>query len=65
MLTLVTHFKKVMHRVWEYFQAQLAFTMVAFNVLVQWYGLRPKTVRDRVPPRRHREKGRQGERDTT
>jgi hypothetical protein len=35
------HFKKVMHRVWEYFQARLAFTMAAFNVLVQWYGLRP------------------------
>lgn len=41
MLTLVTHFKKVMHRVWEYFHARLAFTMAAFNVLVQWYGLRP------------------------
>src|SRR5262249_58420414 len=42
MLTLVCHFKKVMHRVWAYFQARLAFTMAAFNVLVQWYGLRPK-----------------------
>ena len=41
MLTVVCHFKKVMHRVWEYFQARLAFTMAAFNVLVQWYGLRP------------------------
>jgi hypothetical protein len=41
MLTLVCHFKKVMHRVWAYFQARLAFTMAAFNVLVQWYGLRP------------------------
>lgn len=41
MLTLVSHFKKVMHRVWEYFQARLAFTMAAFNVLVQWYGLPP------------------------
>jgi hypothetical protein len=41
MLTLVCHFKKVMHRVWEYFQARLAFTMAAFNVLVQWHGLRP------------------------
>ena len=39
MLTLVSHFKKVMHRVWEYFQARLAFTMAAFNVLVQWHGL--------------------------
>ena len=41
MLTLVCHFQKVMHRVWEYFQARLAFTMAAFNVLVQWHGLRP------------------------
>jgi len=39
MLTLVSHFKKVMHRVWAYFQARLAFTMALFNVLVQWYGL--------------------------
>jgi hypothetical protein len=38
-LTLVSHFKKVMHRVWEYFAARLAFTMAAFNVLVQWHGL--------------------------
>ena len=41
MLTLVSHFKKVMHRVWDYFEARLAFTMAAFNVLVQWHGLRP------------------------
>jgi len=41
MLTLVCHFKKVMHRGWAYFQARLAFTMAAFNVLVQWHGLLP------------------------
>ena len=41
MLTLVSHFKRVMHRVWEYVQARLAFTMAAFHVLVQWHGLRP------------------------
>ncbi len=41
MLTVVCHFKKVMHRVWEYFHARLAFTMAAFNVLVQWHGLLP------------------------
>ena len=41
MLTLVCHFKKVMHRVWTYFQARLVFTMAAFNVLVQWHGLQP------------------------
>jgi hypothetical protein len=41
MLTVVLHFKKVMHRVWASFQARLACTMAAFNVLVQWHGLRP------------------------
>src|SRR6516165_1661019 len=40
-LTLVCHFKKVMHRGWAYFQARLAFTMAAFNVLVQWHGCQP------------------------
>jgi hypothetical protein len=43
MLTLVSHCKRAMHRVWEYFHARLAFTMAAFNVLVQWKGLRPNT----------------------
>jgi hypothetical protein len=41
MLTLVCHLKQVMHRGWAYFQARLAFTMAAFNVLVQWHGLQP------------------------
>ncbi len=41
MLTLVCHGKKVMHRGWAYFQARLAFTMAAFNVLVQWHGFLP------------------------
>jgi hypothetical protein len=41
MLTLVCHLKKVMHRRWEYFQARLAFTMAALNVLVQWHGFQP------------------------
>ena len=40
MLTVVCHLKKVMHRIWAYFCARLAFTMAAFNVLVQWHGLR-------------------------
>jgi hypothetical protein len=30
-----------LHRGWAYFQARLAFTMAAFNVLVQWHGFRP------------------------
>jgi hypothetical protein len=29
------------HRGWAYFQARLAFTMAAFNVLVQWHGFQP------------------------
>ena len=41
MLTLVCHVKKVLHRGWAYFRARLAFTMVAFHVLVQWYGFQP------------------------
>ena len=41
MFTLVCHLKKVMHRGWAYFQTCLAFTMAAFNVLVQWHGFQP------------------------
>lgn len=41
MLATVCHFKQVMHRVWAYFQARLACTMAAFNLLVQWHGLQP------------------------
>ena len=41
MLTTVSHFKKMAHRIWEYFQAHLAFAMAAFNLLVQWDGLEP------------------------
>lgn len=41
MLTTVCHFKHLAHRVWEYFQARLAFTMLAYNLLVQWHGLHP------------------------
>jgi hypothetical protein len=43
MLTLVCHVKKVRHRGWASFQARLAFTMAAFNVLVQWHGFWPTT----------------------
>ncbi len=41
MLTTVCHFKRVSHRVWEYFKARLAFTVAAYNLLVQWHGLTP------------------------
>ena len=40
-LTLICHFKQVRHRGWASFQARLAFTMAAFNVLVQWHGFQP------------------------
>lgn len=39
MLTLVCHFKKVMHRAWSYFKSRLAYTMALFNLLVQWRGI--------------------------
>ena len=38
MLTLVNHFKKVMHRKWAYLKSRLAFTMAMFNILVAWDG---------------------------
>jgi hypothetical protein len=41
MLTVVCHFKKVMHRVWEYFKSRVGYTMALFNLLVQWHGLEP------------------------
>lgn len=39
MLTVVCHFKKVMHRAWAYFKSRLAYTMAMFNLLVQWDGI--------------------------
>jgi hypothetical protein len=41
MLTRVCHFKHLAHRVWASFQARLAFTMAAFNILAQWNDLTP------------------------
>ncbi|MBC8445966.1 MAG: transposase [Chloroflexi bacterium] len=41
MLTLVCHFKKVMHRKWAYFKSRLGYTMALFNILVQWRGFEP------------------------
>jgi hypothetical protein len=34
---------RVMHHVWEYCHAQLAFTMAVFNGLAQWHGFQPPT----------------------
>ncbi|MBK8751634.1 MAG: transposase [Candidatus Competibacteraceae bacterium] len=41
MLTLISHTKKMMHRVAEYLEARLAFTVAAFNLRVQWNGMKP------------------------
>lgn len=41
MLTLISHTKHMTHRVTEYLQARLAFSVTAFNLLVQWDGLHP------------------------
>ena len=43
MLTLVSHFKKAMHRGLASFEARLAFTMAACNVLVQWHDFYSRT----------------------
>jgi len=41
MLTGVCHLKRVTHRVWAYLRARLAYAVAAFNLLVQWNGLKP------------------------
>ncbi len=39
MLTVISDFKRVKHRVWKYFKMRLGYTMTMFNVLASWYGL--------------------------
>ena len=39
MLTLVCHFKKVMHRKWAYLKSRIGYTLALFNILVQWNGI--------------------------
>lgn len=39
MLTYVCDFKRSRHKVWDYFNSKLGFTMALFNILVQWFGL--------------------------
>ena len=41
MLTTVCHVKHMAHRTWPYLRARLAYTLAAFNLLVQWNGLQP------------------------
>ena len=39
MLTYICDFKHSRHKVWNFFQTKLGFTMALFNILVQWFGL--------------------------
>lgn len=39
MLTYVCDFKRSRHKVWDYFETKVGFTMALFNLLVQWDGL--------------------------
>ena len=39
MMSVVWHTKKMRHRVWDGFEAHLAYTVAAFNILAQWNGL--------------------------
>ena len=41
MLTTVWGSKQMRHNTWRGFEAQLAYTVAAFNMLVQWNGLEP------------------------
>jgi len=41
MLTYICDFKRSHHKVWDYFETKVGFTMALFNILVQWYGLEP------------------------
>ena len=39
MMSVASHTKQVRHRVWDGFEAHLAYTMAAFNILARWNGL--------------------------
>jgi hypothetical protein len=39
MLTYICNFKHSHHKVWDYFETKVGFTMALFNILVQWDGL--------------------------
>ena len=39
MLTVVSHFKKMTHRKWDYLKSRIAYYMASFNILTQWFGL--------------------------
>ena len=41
MLTYVCDFKRTRHKVWDYFETKIGFTIALFNILVQWHGFQP------------------------
>ena len=41
MMSVVWRTKEMRHRVWDGFEAHLAYTMAAFNIIAQWNGLQP------------------------
>jgi hypothetical protein len=41
MLTYICDFKRLRHKVWQFFKTRVGFTMALFNILVQWHGLVP------------------------
>jgi hypothetical protein len=41
MLNAVCKLKRLAHRLWPYLRSRLAFAMAAYNLLVQWDGLKP------------------------
>lgn len=42
MLTYICDFKRSRHKVWDFFETKLGFTMALFNILVQWHGFQPR-----------------------
>ena len=44
MLTYVCDFKHSRHKVWDYFETKVGFTMALFNILVQWHGFQPDDI---------------------
>jgi len=41
MLTYICDFKHSRHKIWDYFETKVGFTMALFNILVQWHGFQP------------------------
>jgi len=41
MLTYICDFKRSHHKVWDYFNSMVGYTMALFNILVQWDGFQP------------------------